>query len=67
MEPYDVDDRGNVVDFYCVVSEDKVARLDREAGDSANELAWDGGEDVTEWAMAHGYGDEITEATRCNR
>jgi len=61
-EPYQVDDRGNIAQFYEVESGDIIATLDREAGPNANDLAWDGGDEVTKWAKANGYDEEIEEA-----
>jgi len=61
---YDVDDRGNVVDFYALNGSpdggewDRVARLDREAGDTADQLAWDNwyaDNDLEAWAIEKGY------------
>lgn len=64
-EPYEVDDRGNVAQFYCSESGDIIATLDREygeaAGDSSFAHSWDGDEDVTKWAVANGY-EEVLEA-----
>jgi hypothetical protein len=54
-EPYDVDDRGNIAQFYDVESGDIIATLDREAGENADEYTWDGDEAVTAWAKANGY------------
>lgn len=50
---YDVDDRGNIAQFY--LGDEIIATLDREAGDHANESTWDGDEDVTAWAEQNGY------------
>lgn len=69
-ERYSVDDRGNVVDFYEMMPDgsiEPVARLDREAGEKANELAWDnwsGGEQLEAWAKENGYRDQIEEAIK---
>jgi hypothetical protein len=62
---YEADDRGNVVDFYNEEYE-IVARLDREAEVDGipDQKTWDGGPDVTEWAIANGYADEIATARR---
>jgi hypothetical protein len=56
-EPYEVDDRGNVAQFYSTDSNEVVATLDREAevDGVADQATWDGGPDVTAWAVAHGY------------
>lgn len=56
-ESYSVDDRGNIAQFYEAVSGDIVATLDREAGATANQLAWDGGPEVTAWAVAKGWSE----------
>ena len=67
-ERYSVDDRGNVVDFYEMMPDgsiEPVARLDREAGEKANKLAWDnwsGGDQLEAWAKENGYRDQIEEA-----
>lgn len=61
---FSCDDRGNVVDFYWP-SGDKAATLDREAEvDGIEETAWDGGPEVTAWAIANGYAEEIEGATK---
>jgi hypothetical protein len=62
---YEVDDRGNVVDFYLVTNGEfeQVARLDREAPPD-DHTTWDGGPSVTEWAIANGYAEQIAEAER---
>lgn len=62
IQEYSADDRGNVVDFYF--GDEQIACLDREAGDKANEKTWDGGEDVTKWAIGNGYKEEIEEAKK---
>ena len=62
-EPYFADDRGDRVDFTYTESGDSAATLWRESGKTADQLAWDGGPDVTAWAVAHGY-EEVLEATR---
>lgn len=54
MKKYDVDDRGNIAQFYDEEGE-IVATLDREAGENADEETWDGDDDVTAWAIANGY------------
>lgn len=54
-EPYEVDDRGNIAQFYDSESGDIIATLDREAGETADQFTWDGDADVTAWAKAHGY------------
>jgi hypothetical protein len=64
-----VDDRGNVANFFEEYEDGtwgKGACLDREAGDNANELAWDNwsGEELERWAKANGYKDEILEARK---
>lgn len=53
---YEVDDRGNVAQFYDEEGE-IVATLDREAEVNGiqDQSTWDGGKDVTEWAVANGY------------
>lgn len=51
---YAADDRGNIVQFYNFAGE-IVATLDRESGPNANQSTWDGGDDVTAWALANGY------------
>ena len=63
MKNFSVDDRGNVVQFYDD-SDEIVATLDREAGPNADELLWDGGKEVTEWAIANGYAQEIAKAEK---
>ena len=58
---YQADDRGNVVDFYGSTDSgdwDKVARLDREAGATADQLSWDNqyaDSDLEAWAIDQGY------------
>ncbi len=61
-ERFFADDRGNVVDFYD--GDERVARLDREFGETADQLAWNGCGEIEEWAKANGYGDEIKGSTR---
>ena len=61
MTNFNADDRGNVVDFYEQIKDaewEKVARLDREAGDDCNSLAWEdwsGNKDLEVWAISQGY------------
>lgn len=55
-DEYDVDDRGNIAQFYDS-SGDIIATLDREAGETADQSTWDGDEGVTAWAEANGYPD----------
>lgn len=57
---YSVDDRGNVAQFY--EGDDIIATLYREAGKSADLLAWDGGKEITKWAKENGYALAIAEA-----
>lgn len=57
MKPqYTVDDRGNIAQFYDRHDE-IVATLDREAtvDGIADQSTWDGGPDVTDWAVKNGY------------
>jgi len=66
---FDADDRGNVVDFYEKFDDgtwEKGARLDREAGVDANELAWDNwsGKKIEKWAKENGYKHEIIRAKK---
>lgn len=61
---FEVDDRGNVVDFYAKQDDgtwEKAARLDREAGPHANGYKWDcwGDSEVEDWAYQNGYDNEI--------
>lgn len=68
-EDFSVDDRGNVVDFYEKMDDgtwESAARLDREVGVNANELAWENwsGERLVKWAEENGYKDEILEGTK---
>jgi hypothetical protein len=60
---YEADDRGNVVDFYEIINGEyhQVARLDREA-EPDDHTTWDGAVDVTVWAIANGYAEEIADA-----
>lgn len=53
---YSVDDRGNVAQFYDKFGE-IVATLDREAtvDRKPDQSTWNGGENVTRWAVANGY------------
>lgn len=62
---YEADDRGNVVDFYYVINGEyeMIARLDREAPPD-DRLTWDGGEAVTAWAIANGWGEQIARAEK---
>jgi hypothetical protein len=55
-EEFSVDDRGNVAQFYDR-SGDIIATLNREAGPNADEHSWDGGPDVTAWAVVNGYAE----------
>lgn len=60
---FDVDDRGNVVDFYC--NDEQTGRIDREAGDDANSLyAWFSDSATEKWARENGWADVID---RCER
>ncbi len=52
-QQYDVDDRGNIAQFYF--GDEIIATLDREAGETADQSTWDGDEDVTAWAEMNGY------------
>ena len=52
---YEVDDRGNIAQFYDIEADQIVARLDREAGPNGDQTTWDGDEEVTKWANANGY------------
>jgi hypothetical protein len=61
---YSVDDRGNMAQFYSYEDECIVATLHREAGQDACSLSWDGDDDVTQFAIDEGYGDEIELAER---
>ncbi len=66
---FSVDDRGNEVNFYVRMDDgtfEPGARLDREAGPSANENFWDNwsGDDLEEWAKENGYRDEIAESIK---
>lgn len=62
-EPYDVDDRGNVVDFYDTSTEERVAILHREADANGLEpdgqecgYAWECDDPACEaWALTHGF------------
>lgn len=61
---FSVDDKGNEAIFYKKADDgsfEKCARLDREAGEDANELFWDNwsGEELEKWAFENGYSDEI--------
>ena len=67
MPEFFVDDRGNEANFFEIHTDQTrafVARLDREAGKDANDLAWDNlaGFSLERWANEEGYGDEIAEA-----
>ena len=63
-EPYDVDDRGDRAQFYYVDADgvigDIAATLNREGGETADQHEWDGGPDVTAWAIAHDYPEVAT-------
>lgn len=66
-EPFSSDDRGNVVDFYELCEDgsyEPCGHLDREAGESGNELGWinDQGIELENWARKNGYDIEISEA-----
>lgn len=68
---FEVDDRGNVVDFFEKQDDgtwDKAARLNREAGPAANEYSWEcwGSSKMEEWARQNGYNDEISEGQKEN-
>lgn len=58
---YSADDRGNVVQFY--EDDEIIATLDREAGETADQLEWDGGDAITDWAVHNGY-KEVLEAKK---
>lgn len=65
MKEYTVDDRGNDAYFYEKSETGDwtpVARLDREAGPPGgidSVFTWDGGPEVTEWAVENGYQEDI--------
>lgn len=66
---FSVDDKGNEANFFEKLEDgtwEKGARLDREAGNNANELAWDNwsGEELEKWAKNNGYENEISEAKK---
>lgn len=63
---YEVDDRGNVAQFYDVECDEIVATLDREAevDGKADQLTWDGNKEVTIWAIENGYEEEIFRAKK---
>lgn len=69
---FDVDDRGNVVDFYAKDDSgawERVARLDREAevNGKIDQLAfenWAGGPELEAWMKENRYGDELNEAAK---
>lgn len=70
-EPFSADDRGNVVDFYELCEDgsyEPCGRLDREAGESGDQLGWinDQGIELENWARKNGYDIEITEAIKEN-
>lgn len=65
-EPYEVDDRGNIAQFYDTGTWEMIATLDREAGPTADQYTWDGDAKVTAWAKTHGY-PEIETITRVDR
>lgn len=64
MAKYEADDRGNVVQFYDLETDEIVGELDREAciDGAVDQLAWWGSEAVKQWAMENGYADEIKAA-----
>jgi len=64
---FSADDRGNVVNFYERMEDgefESAGRLDREAGESGNEYAFENwsGDELVAWCQENGYGDEIAEA-----
>lgn len=61
-ERFFADDRGNVVNFFYY--DEQVARLDREAGETADQKTWDAHGEIEQWARENGYGDEIDAAER---
>lgn len=65
-EPYQVDDRGNIAQFYETNEFEIVATLDRESevNGEVDKLTWDGGPSVTEWAKSNGYEESINAATK---
>jgi hypothetical protein len=64
--PYDVDDRGNVVQFH---DHDNriVGEIDREAevGGVPDQSTWWGNDEVTAWAISNGY-PEISDMPRAD-
>ena len=61
---FDVDDRGNVVDFYC--NDEQTGRIDREAGDDANSLyAWFSDSATEKWARTRHLHQLFLESLRC--
>ena len=52
---YEVDDRGDRVQFYDTESGDIVGEINREAGQNANTSVWYGGYAVKTWAINNGY------------
>ena len=68
MEDYDVDDRGNIAQFYELDGDwGIVGELDREAGpagDVDSVTTWWGNATVTQWARENGYADEIDSAKK---
>ena len=49
---------------HCLIFKINSCCFDREAGDSADELAWDNssGQELEDWAKEKGYFDEIMKA-----
>ena len=71
LSAYDDDDRGNVVDFYCIIEGtdelEYAGRLDREGGPAGNELEWENeyqDPGLEEYARSRGYGEEIDAARK---
>ena len=69
MTEFSIDDRGNVAIFYEKDGSEwyKCATLNREAGpqnDVDSVTTWNGDDEVTEFAVKEGYGDEIEEAVK---
>jgi hypothetical protein len=69
QQPFEADDRGNVVDFYETREFEQIARLDREAevNGKHDQLAfdnWAGGAELETWMRINGYGEDMATASR---
>ena len=66
---FEADDRGNVVDFYDIRTDERVAKIDREAEvdgkpDQLTFENWSGGPELESWMQRNGYDEELKTAAK---